>query len=195
VKGLMLVTLSAVLATVAVTSNAETESADTEMLPKLDSAQSEEHVKIPKMLYTLVGIHEEFCEKDYDSSSALKAALKKNPSLAPLAGYFGVYELKLDDISFAISPEKKGCTTDVLPNNPKTGEVYFSLSQLTQVLESAGYSDTGGKESQQEKTVTGEEVTVIWRYFVSPTGDPMELAYPENGKGNYYTTLFSKKWP
>lgn len=180
-KDLMLVILIAVTATVAVISNAGNE--------------SEEQVKIPKMLYTFIGIHEEFCEKDYDSSSALKDALKNSPSLEPLARYIGVYELKVDDISFAISSEKKGCTTDVLPNNPKTGEVYFSLSQLTEVLESAGYSDIGGKDSQQRKAVNGEEVTVTLRYFVSPTGEPMELAYPENGKGSYYTTLYSIKWP
>ena len=76
------------------------------------------------MLHTLFGIHNEFCKKEYGSQKALEAVLKKSSRLEPFVGYTGVFELKVDDISFAVSAEDDGCTTDVLSNNPETGEVF-----------------------------------------------------------------------
>lgn len=192
-KVLMLLTLGTVLATASVTPISQ--AASEEVAFQEAFIQSEEQAQIPKILYQLAGIHEEYCEKDYGSPEELKDALEQNAQLKPLTGYTGIFELMIDDISFAVSAEKDGCTTDVMSNDPKTGEVFFTLAQLTQVLEWAGYSDNGGVDTLQKETIHGRELNVAEKYFVSPAGDLLKVNYPENGLGSYYTTLFTKKWP
>lgn len=192
-KVLMLLTLATVLATASVTSHSQT--ASEEVTPQEAFSQSEEQAQIPKMLYLLIGIHEEYCEKDYSSPKELKDALEQDARLKPLTGYKDVFELMVDEISFAVSAEKDGCTTDVMPNDPKTGEVFFTLAQLTQVLQLAGYIENGGVGPHQKTITHGNALTVLGIDFITPTGDLMKVDYPENGLGRYYTTLFTKKWP
>ena len=192
-KALMLLMLGTVLATASVTSHAQT--ASEEVTPQEASGQSEEQAQTPKMLYLLIGIHQEYCEKDYSSRKELKDALEQDARLKPLTGYEDVFELMVDDISFAVSAEKDGCTTDVMSNDPKTGEVFFTLAQLTQALQLAGYIENGGVGPHQKTTIHGKALTVLGNDYITPTGDLMEINYPENGLGSYYTTLFIKKWP
>lgn len=147
-----------------------------------------------KGLSVFMKLHSEFCEKTFSSRESLIAALKSDSRFHPAKGFIGVYETNIDGISYAVSPEVDGCTTDVLVKNKQTGEVLFSYDQMNQALQKVGYQEIGKESVRKDMGTDRQEVTILERTFLSPRGEETNLDFPSNGLDRYYMTLFVKKF-
>lgn len=147
-----------------------------------------------KGLSMFMKLHSEFCEKTFTSRESLVSTLDSDSRFQPAKGFIGVYETKVDGISYAVSPEVDGCTTDVLVKNRNTGEVLFSYDQMNQALQKVGYQEIGKESVRKDMGTDQQEVTILEKTFLSPAGEQTNLDFPSNGLDRYYMTLFVKKF-
>jgi len=145
-----------------------------------------------KHLATFLSLHNQFCEKQYDSSDKLVKTLSGSPKLKLAKNYEGVYETLVDDVSYAVSPEEDGCTTDVMLENQ--GKELFSFEDINKALLNKGYIETGDAVSRKDIGTDQTELTVIEKKYISPTGEVTTLDYPIEKKSKYYMTLFAEKF-
>lgn len=145
-----------------------------------------------KHLATFLSLHNQFCEKQYDSSDTLVKTLSGSPQLKLAKNYEGVYEALVDDVSYAVSPEEDGCTTDVMLQ--KDGSDLFSFEDINKALLAEGYIETGNAVSRKDIGTDQTELTVIEKKYVSPSGEVTTLDYPLEKKDKYYMTLFAEKF-
>lgn len=145
-------------------------------------------------LATLLSLHERYCEKKYDSPESLQSSLDKAPELAPAKDFNGVYEVHVNGISFAVSPEEDGCTTDVMIQQDGTKEELFSLEDIHKALLSLGYVETGKPVSRRDLGTDQSELTIIEKKYTSPKGEATTLDFPLEKKDKYYMTLFAEKF-
>ena len=145
-----------------------------------------------KHLSTFLALHNQFCEKKYPSSESLRNVLAKSSSLRLAKDYEGVYEVFVGDISFAISPEDDGCTTDVMIQ--KEGNQLFSFDDINQALLKNGYIETSDPVSRKDRGTDQTELTVIEKKYISPNGEVTTLDFPLEKKDKYYMTLFAEKF-
>ncbi len=154
---------------------------------KLSASKSE-------YLSTFLDLHKDFCEKKFDNRDALKTALAKDKRFKPAQGFEGVFETHINKISFAISPETDGCTTDVMIKNRVAGGVMFNFEDINKALLSKGYKDTGKIAKRKDVGTDKSEVTVIEKTYISPTGEMTTLDFPLDKQDKYYMTLFAEKF-
>ncbi|PWQ92896.1 hypothetical protein [Leucothrix pacifica] len=139
-------------------------------------------------------LHKQFCEKDFQNRDSLVKALEADSRFRPAPGFMGVFETKVDGISYAVSPEIDGCTTDVMVKNNATGKVLFSYDEMNQALLKSGYRVVGEESSRKDMGSDNQEVTILEKTFVSPKGETTNLDYPADRPDKYYMTLFAKKF-
>ena len=145
-----------------------------------------------KYLSSFLDLHNKFCEKKYTSSDNLKETLKGSSALKPAKNFEGVYEVLINNISFAVSPEEDGCTTDVMVmSNEKE---LFSFEQINAALLSLGYIETGNAVSRKDIGTDQTELMVIKKTYISPNGEVTTLDFPLEKKDKYYMTLFAEKF-
>ena len=145
-------------------------------------------------LTTFLSLHSQFCESDLSSRDELAAALSADKRFQPAPGFVGVFETKVDGVSYAVSPEVDGCTTDVMVKNKTTGKLLFTYSELNAALGDKGYK-TVGKETKRKDTGSDrQDVTILERTYISPKGETTNLDYPADRPDQYYMTLFAKKF-
>lgn len=144
-------------------------------------------------LSTFLAIHHQYCEKKYDSQASLLQRLEKSPELRLAADFNGVYEIKKDGISYAVSPEEDGCTTDVMIQTPKHSEL-FSFEEIDQALLAVGYVETSEPKSRDDVGTDQTRLTVLEKKYISPTGEVTVLDFPLEKKDKYYMTLFAEKF-
>lgn len=161
---------------------------------KTVAAQVQAAPRSAKSLSVFMTLHSEFCEKTFSSRDELVSALKSDSRFQPAQGFIGVYETKVDGISYAVSPEVDGCTTDVLVKNKNTGEVLFNYDQMNQALQKFGYREIGKESVRKDMGTDQQEVTILEKTFLSPVGEETNLDFPSNGLDRYYMTLFVKKF-
>ncbi|PID45299.1 MAG: hypothetical protein CSB47_09425 [Proteobacteria bacterium] len=149
----------------------------------------------PSSLSTFLSLHEQFCEKEFKNRDALVQALEKDKRFRPAAGFMGVYETTINKISYAVSPEIDGCTTDVMVQNETTGKLLFSYDEVNAALINHGYRVLGAETTRKDIGANRQEVTIRERTFMSPAGEVTNLDYPSDRPDKYYTTLFAKKFP
>jgi hypothetical protein len=145
-------------------------------------------------LTTFLTLHQQFCEQDFKSRESLVKALEADSRFRPAPGFMGVYETKVNDISYAVSPEIDGCTTDVMVQNKTTGKLLFSYNDMNQALLKVGYRVIGDETSRKDMGSDNQEVTIMEKTFVSPKGETTNLDYPSDRPDQYYMTLFAKKF-
>lgn len=145
-------------------------------------------------LSVFLTLHKQFCEKDFKNRDSLVKALEADSRFRPAPGFMGVYETKVDGISYAVSPEVDGCTTDVMVQNKTTGELLFSYNEINQSLVKSGYRVVGDESSRKDMGSDNQEVTILEKTFVSPKGETTNLDYPSDRPDQYYMTLFAKKF-
>lgn len=145
-------------------------------------------------LSTFLALHNQYCESDLDSREALTAALSADKRFKPAAGFMGVYETRVDGISYAISPEIGGCTTDVMVKNAKTGKLLFTYAEMNEALVDKGYQAVGEETKRKDMGSDRKDVTIIEKTFISPSGETTNLGYPAERPDQYYMTLFAKKF-
>ena len=145
-------------------------------------------------LTTFLSLHNQFCESDVGSREALTAALESDTRFKPAVGFDGVFETKVEGVSYAVSPEIDGCTTDVMVKNVETGKILFTYAELNTALADKGYKTVGEETKRKDVGSDRNDVTIIEKKFVSPNGESTSLDYPADRPDQYYMTLFAKKF-
>ena len=156
-------------------------------------ASTSKEVTAPKPLVAFLSLHKQFCEKKYDDSFSLKETLSHDKKLAPAKDFNGVYEVFVNKVSYAISPEDDGCTTDVMVQASGKQEL-FTFDDINKALISSGYIATGEAKSRKDMGTDQSEVMVIQKKYISPQGEVTTLDFPLNNKSKYYMTLFAEKF-
>ncbi len=144
-------------------------------------------------LTSFLSLHNQFCEKKYDDQETLKKTLEVAPELSLAKDFNGVYEVLKHGVSYAVSPEEDGCTTDVMIQTPEKKEL-FSFEDINKALISLGYVETGEPVSRKDIGTDQTELTIIEKKYISPKGEITVLDYPLEKKDKYYMTLFAEKF-
>ncbi len=154
----------------------------------MQADQSQQYVK------TLLELHEKYCVPEEDNAQALEERLKNDSDLKPAANFEGIYEVTIDNVSFAISPEEDGCTTDVMlkSNNNKP---LFTFEDIDKALTKQGYMEVGKPKLYTDSGTDNSKVNVIEKKYISPDGYVTTLRVPIEEKDKFYMTLFTEKWP
>jgi hypothetical protein len=163
------------------------------LLNGCDNKVASSSAKAPKPLVAFLSLHKQFCEKKYDDSFSLKETLSHDKKLAPAKDFNGVYEVFVNKVSYAISPEDDGCTTDVMVQADGSQEL-FTFDDINKALISSGYIATGDAKSRKDMGLDQSEVMVIQKKYISPQGEVTTLDFPLNKKDKYYMTLFAEKF-
>ena len=145
-----------------------------------------------KHLSKFLSLHTQFCEKNYKSSESLKKDLDSAKELSLAKNFEGVYEILVGDISFAVSPEEDGCTTDVMIQ--KNGIQIFTFEEMNNALINHGYKEAGKSVSRMDRGTDQSELTVLEKKYISPKGEITTLDFPLEKKDKYYMTLFTEKF-
>ncbi len=153
---------------------------------------SAETLPTQKHLSSFLALHNQFCEKKYASSDSLKTELSKAPTLSLAKDFEGVYEVLISDVSFAVSPEEDGCTTDVMLQT--NGKQLFSFEDINTALINSGYIETGKSVSRKDIGTDQSELTIIEKKYISPSGELTTLDFPLEKMDKYYMTLFAEKF-
>lgn len=144
-------------------------------------------------LTTFLNLHNQFCEKKYEDQDMLTKTLDVSPELSLAKDFKGVYEVHKHGISFAVSPEEDGCTTDVMIQTPEKKEL-FTFEDINKALIDLGYVETGEPVSRKDIGTDQTELTIIEKKYVSPKGEITVLDFPLEKKDKYYMTLFAEKF-
>jgi len=143
-------------------------------------------------LSSFLTLHNQFCEKKYESSDSLKTELEQAPTLSLAKDFEGVYEVLISNVSFAVSPEEDGCTTDVMLET--NGKELFTFEDINKALLASGYIETGDPVSRKDMGTDQSELTIIEKKYISPEGELTTLDFPLEKKDKYYMTLFAEKF-
>ena len=144
-------------------------------------------------LSTFLSLHNQYCEKKYETPESLQKSLDVAPELSPAKGFNGVYEVHVNGISFAVSPEEDGCTTDVMVQTTDNKEL-FTFEDINKALLKVGYVETGEPVSRKDLGTDQTELTIIEKKYISPKGEITTLDFPLEKKDKYYMTLFAEKF-
>jgi len=144
-------------------------------------------------LTSFLSLHNQFCEKKYENQETLKKTLEVAPELSLAKDFNGVYEVHKHGISYAVSPEEDGCTTDVMIQTPEKQEL-FSFEDINKALIDLGYVETGAPVSRKDIGTDQTELTIIEKKYISPKGEITVLDFPLEKKDKYYMTLFAEKF-
>ena len=147
-----------------------------------------------KYLSSFLELHTDYCEKKFDNEDSLKSALSEDKRFTLADGFDGVYETHINKISFAVSPETDGCTTDVMIKNRIAGGIMFDFEDINKALISKGYKDTGKRVERKDVGTDQSEVTIIEKTYLSPKGEVTTLDFPLDKQDKYYMTLFAEKF-
>lgn len=166
----------------------------TVILSGCNDTQNTQAKSAPVHLDTFLTLHSQFCEKQFTSRDMLKNALEKDENFSAAKGFEGVFETHVNNISFAVSPEDDGCTTDVMVKNDSDSLPLFLFEDINQALLAKGYKETGKQTSRQDIGTDQSELTIIEKTYISPNGEITTLDFPLEKMDKYYMTLFAEKF-
>ena len=158
-----------------------------------DKAVSASSINVQPHLSTFLSLHNQYCEKKYETPELLQKSLEIAPELSPAKDFNGVYEVNVNGISFAVSPEEDGCTTDVMVQTKENKEL-FTYEDINKALIKLGYVETGEPVSRKDLGTDQTELTIIEKKYISPKGEITTLDFPLEKKDKYYMTLFAEKF-
>ena len=145
-------------------------------------------------LSTFLTLHEKYCAADFASAEQLTSALQKDPKFKLSEAYDGIFESNLSNISYAISPEESGCTTDLKIKTAANAQPYFGFEDINKALLSKGYKAKGEKEIRKEVGLDNHDLTVVEQQYESNDNTVMTLVFPLENEDQYYMTLFVEKF-
>lgn len=146
-------------------------------------------------LETFLSIHNKYCEADeYKSSIDLVNALQNDPHFKTIQSHEGIFEHVASNVSFAITPEEEGCTTDLKLKSKATERSYFDFDEFNLALQEKGYRPQGEKRIIQEIGMNNKELRVIEQRYMSPNNVESVLVFPIEQQDQYYMTFFAEKF-
>jgi len=187
--------LVAMMTTVVISGCGTNQKSASQEATKKESITHENIVKTTdnsKYLNTFLSLHNQFCEKKYPSPNSLMQTLKTASTLKPADNFEGVYEITINNVSFAVSPEEDGCTTDVMLKG--NNKLLFTFEDINEALLKKGYIETGKLVSRTDLGIDQSELTILEKKYISPNGEVTILDFPLEKKDKYYMTLFAEKF-
>ena len=144
-------------------------------------------------LITFLELHTDYCVSGFKSAEQLSAALAENAEFQSNANNAGIYEKVVNEISYAISPEPDGCTTDLKIKQDPHAIAYFSFEEIHTALIRKGYKPQGKKVYRDEMGTDQHELQVVEQKYISPDKVVSTLVFPLESQDKYYMTLFAEK--
>ena len=140
-------------------------------------------------LNDFVNLFDEYCysfkEKPSETHAYLaKMGYKINPE-------YDAYEILIDDIDYAITPQAGDCTTDVLLKH-KQGTL-FSLDQIVVLLSKQFKLTEINSRSFNDVALNNQNTLIQQRDYKDSEGHNYRLLYPSNNQDSYYMT-FTIEW-
>jgi hypothetical protein len=141
---------------------------------------------------TFLAIHNKYCDAVFASNELRLKALSSNAAYKALDGFNDVYEKKISTVSYAVSPEENGCTTDIKLKETEKNTLYFSFQQLNAALLANGYKQQGEKNQLLEQGIDDHVmVKVMEQKYMSPNKNITTLMFPLEKENQYYMTFFA----
>lgn len=146
-------------------------------------------------LDTFLNIHHKYCEaNEYKSPNDLVSALTEDPEFKTITSHEGIFEYVASNVSFAITPEAEGCTTDLKLKDKATERSYFDFDEFNLALQAKGYRPHGEKRIIHEIGMNNQELRVIEQKYISPNNVQSVLVFPIEQQDQYYMTFFAEKF-
>ena len=140
-------------------------------------------------LSSFLDVHAWHCAQPYTDRASLAEALKQDARLTASMEYEGIFEIVAHGVSYAVSTEDYGCTTDVLLQADGMAEANFTLNEINARLLKLGYRSTGQDTVLSEEGLDGSTVQVTDIEYLTDTGERAVLSYPLDKPDNFYMTL------
>ena len=158
------------------------------------NASSGANIPLPKQtIATFLAIHNEYCDAVFASHEVRLKALSRNAEYKVLEAFDDVYEKKTSNVSYAVSPEESGCTTDIKLKATEKDTLYFSFQQLNDALLANGYKQRGEKNHSLEQGINDDVmVKVMEQKYISPNKNITTLMFPLEKENQYYMTFFAE---
>lgn len=146
-------------------------------------------------LMTFLQLHSEYCESGFKSAEQLSEVLRKDETFQANSNNTGIYEKLVGKVSYAISPEVDGCTTDLKIKESSHSMAYFSFEEIDAALIKKGYVPKGKREYRDEIGTDQHELKVVEQKYTSPGPGKVisTLVFPLESQDKYYMTLFAEK--
>jgi len=145
-------------------------------------------------LSTFLALHDKYCAAEFSSVEKLTAALQNDPEFSIVEAYDGIFESKVADISYAVSPEEGGCTTDLKIKTASAEQPYFGFEEINAALLAKGYIARGQKEVHKEVGLDNRELSVAEQKYESKDNTISTLVFPLENEDQYYMTFFVEKF-
>jgi len=104
---------------------------------------------------------------------------------------FDAYEIFIDGIDYAITPQTDDCTTDVLLKHDS--ETLFTFDQIDKVLTQKFNLTLISSRSFQDIALNNKNTTIQQRDYRDGAGHGFRLLYPSDNQDSYYMT-FTIEW-
>jgi len=136
-----------------------------------------------------VKLFDQYCYSFKDKPTATRSYLEKmghtlNPD-------YDAYEILIDGVDYAITPQTDDCTTDVLIRQSKG--VLFSLDQIDRLLIQRFKLTPVSSRSFQDVALNNQNTMIQQRDYRDNIGHGYRLLYPSDNQGSYYMT-FTIEW-
>ncbi len=133
------------------------------------------------------------CEKPFLNFYALQSAVSNDFRLVPSIDYKDVYETFFNDVSYAVTPESDGCTTDVMLKQKGKRSPLITLEEIDLALLSRGYIKVDEKVLYEEG-LNGIDEKITDLEYSTPSNERAVLSYPLENLENFYMTLWVVKF-
>lgn len=146
-------------------------------------------------LTTFLSVHDKFCAGNFTDPLQLSSALDSDPGFELSENHEGIYEKLVADVSYAVSPEESGCTTDLKIKTASSPKPYFGFEEINTALLGNGYKVSGKKEIRTELGLDNKELKVAEQKYVSDNDKTVStLIFPLEREDQYYMTLYVEKF-
>ncbi len=151
-------------------------------------------VKTNNSLSTFLTLHDQYCAAEYASAEQLTSALQSDSGFTVSDSYDGIFEKSVSSISYAVSPEESGCTTDLKIKVATNAQPYFGFEEINAALLTKGYKVKGKREVRTEVGLDNSELKVLEQQYESKNNVISTLVFPLENEDQYYMTLFVEKF-
>ena len=140
-------------------------------------------------LNEFVRLFDDYCYSFKDKPNLTHSHLKKMGH--KYIAEYEAYEILIDDIDYAVTPQKKDCTTDVLLKHKN--RTLFNLEQIEPQLLKKFQLTPVSNRSFQDVALNNQNTLILQRDYQDDDGRKYRLLYPSDNQDSYYMT-FTIQW-
>ena len=157
------------------------------------TAQEISPPEIHRYLATFTNVHSRYCEQAQINADSLRNKLDADDRLFLSTEYEDVYELIVHGLSYAVTPQEDGCTTDVMLSHKGKPDPIMTLNERDSALVARGYNKVEEKVLYEDD-LDGNEIRIIDIEYSTPNEERAVLSYPLENQDNFYMTLWVEKF-